>query len=93
MANRRRNGLDQPTFRIHLELDPNEACDLGSSHPQVSRLVGLLREICDPEAVDAQAKADQRKWIEKWSDIDAVLAEGALVYTPPPGGAAEIERQ
>ncbi len=80
-----------PAQLFDLELDPDEACDLGPSHPQVFRLVDLLRDICDPEAVDAQAKADQRKWIEKWGGIDAVLADGVLVYTPPPGAAAEIE--
>jgi choline-sulfatase len=85
--------VGMPAQLFDLGCDPDEAHDLGPNHPEAARLEGLLRQICDPEAVDAQAKADQRRWIEKWGGVDAVLAEGILVYTPPPGGAAEIERQ
>ncbi len=49
-----------------------------------------LRSICDPEAVDARAKADQRAKAEFWGGREAVAADGLLVYTPPPGGQAEI---
>lgn len=73
-----------------LATDPAELADLGPDHPEADRLEALLREICDPEAVDARAKADQRRWIEHWGGAEAILADGTLVYTPPPGEAAEI---
>ncbi len=74
-----------------LKQDPEERHDLGAGHPKARLLEARLREICDPEAVDIQAKADQRKWVERWGGIKAVMAEGSLVYTPPPGGTAEID--
>ncbi|MGI9476779.1 MAG: sulfatase-like hydrolase/transferase [Hyphomicrobiaceae bacterium] len=76
---------------FNLEHDPEEKSDLGADHPKAKALEARLREICDPEAVDAQAKADQRAWIERWGGTAAIMAEGALVYTPPPGGTAEIQ--
>ena len=56
----------------------------------MARLEALLRGVCDPEAVDARAKADQRAKVEFWGGREAVEQEGLLVYTPPPGGKAEI---
>jgi choline-sulfatase len=55
-------------------------------------LEAKLRTICDPEGVDAKAKASQRAWADRWGGREAVAAEGFLVFTPPPGHDAEIER-
>jgi choline-sulfatase len=55
-------------------------------------LEAKLRRVCDPEAVDAEAKASQRAWTERWGGRAPVEAEGFLVFTPPPGHDAEIER-
>ena len=41
--------------------------------------------------VDARAKADQRGWLDRYGGPDAVAAEPLLIYTPPPGNAAEME--
>ena len=78
-----------------LEADPDEVHDLvkeGTGLDQAKALEAKLRTICDPEAVDAKAKASQRAWAERWGGREAVEAEGFLVFTPPPGHDAEIER-
>lgn len=83
--------VGMPAQLFDLEADPAERVDLGPQHPEATRLEARLREICDPEAVDARAKADQRRWIEHWGGADAVAGEALLVYTPPPGAPAEME--
>ncbi len=83
--------VGMPPQLFDLRNDPEEMNDLGAGHPKARLLEARLREICDPEAVDARAKADQRKWIEHWGGMAEIIAEGSLVYTPPPGGTAEIE--
>ena len=82
--------VGMPAQLFDLAEDPDELHDLGPGHPEALRLEGLLRSICDPEAVDARAKADQRAKAEFWGGREAVAADGLLVYTPPPGGQAEI---
>ena len=52
----------------------------------MSGIEQALRRICDPEAVDARAKADQHAKAEFWGGNVAILKEGLLVYTPPPDG-------
>ena len=87
--------VGMPSQLFDLEADPEEARDLvadGSGLAEAARLERQLRKICDPEAVDARAKADQRAMAEKWGGREAVGAEGSLVFTPPPGETAEIER-
>lgn len=84
--------VGMPRQLFDLEADPGETNDLGPDHPEADRLEALLRGICDPEAVDARAKADQRAWIEHWGGADAIAAEQLLVYTPPPGAEAEMEQ-
>jgi choline-sulfatase len=78
-----------------LTADPDEARDLvkdGTGLERAKTLETKLRTICDPEQVDAQAKASQRAWADRWGGREAVAAEGFLVYTPPPGHDAEITR-
>lgn len=70
-----------------LEDDPEELVDLGRSaaHAQVrAELHQALREICDPEAVDRQAHADQKALIARHGGEDAAHRLGASGSTPPP---------
>jgi choline-sulfatase len=84
--------VGMPTQLFDLEADPDECRDLGPDHPEAARLEAMLRNICDPEAVDARAKADQRAKADFWGGREAVAADGLLVFTPPPGVAAEVVR-
>ena len=49
-----------------------------------------LHAICDPAEVDARARADQHAKADYWGGNDAIRKEGLLVYTPPPGVAAQV---
>jgi choline-sulfatase len=49
-----------------------------------------LRSICNPEAVDAMAKADQMAIVIANGGIEAVVAKGGFGATPPPGVNAEF---
>ena len=44
-----------------------------------------LRDLLDPEATDARAKADQRALVARHGGRDAVLAKGTFVNSPVPG--------
>jgi len=71
-----------------LETDPEERHDLAGdpSHADtLSAMERALRDICDPDAVDAQAFADQARLIEMHGGRDAALKLGAPGATPPPG--------
>ena len=83
--------VGMPAQVFDLASDPDELVDLGPAHPKAKDLEAKLREICDPEAVDARAKADQRDWIAHWGGPDQIASEALLIYTPPPGAPAETE--
>lgn len=77
-----------------LENDAAETNDLMAD--AAYRHIGLvleakLREICDPEKVDAEAKRDQLDKVAFWGGKGAVAQSGSLVFTPPHGAAAEIQ--
>jgi choline-sulfatase len=81
---------------FNLAEDPEELCDLGANpkHEGIRRqLEGELRSICDPEAVDAMAKADQMAIVDANGGIEAVVAKGGFGATPPPGVNAEFLNQ
>ena len=83
-----------PPQLFDLDTDPTEVEDLAqvpAYADALQRMEKMLREICDPESVDARAKQDQRRKIDFWGGPDAVRAEGMLVYTPPPGADAHIQ--
>ncbi|MEO1103831.1 MAG: sulfatase-like hydrolase/transferase, partial [Pseudomonadota bacterium] len=84
--------VGMPRQLFDLQADPGETNDLGPDHPEAVRLETRLREICDPEEVDARAKHDQRAWIEHWGGADTIAGEELLIYTPPPGEPAEMEQ-
>ena len=77
---------------FNLSEDPEELHDLGVD-PEFkdirNKLEKELRLICDPELVDAQAKADQTAIIEANGGVEAVVAKGGFGATPPPGVSAE----
>jgi choline-sulfatase len=50
-----------------------------------------LRQICDPDAVDAQAKSDQQRRVQDFGGNAEVAKMGALTRTPPPGTAVALE--
>ena len=86
--------IDSPPQLYDLESDPIEARDLASDPAHAARVRELERQlhsICDPAAVDARARADQRAKSQHWGGNDAIRKEGLLVYTPPPGVAAQVK--
>jgi choline-sulfatase len=96
-----RSGADKLVYHVgapsqlfNLARDPDERPDLAETpdgRPRTAALEEQLRAFCDPEAVDHCAKEDQRRKAEYWGGNDAIRKEGLLVYTPPPGVAAEVE--
>ncbi|MBN9425499.1 MAG: sulfatase-like hydrolase/transferase [Burkholderiales bacterium] len=73
-----------------LDADPEELNDLAGdpAHADVVRqMEAELRRICDPEAVDALAKQDQRAMIERLGGLAVAAKMGAGGATPVPVGA------
>ncbi len=71
-----------------LENDPDELKDLSedSNYKEtLSRLIGELREICDPEAIDALAKADQKSLVDRYGGESEVRERGFFENSPVPG--------
>lgn len=72
-----------------IETDPEELCDLACD-PRHATIVAemdkALRAICDPEAVDRAAKADQAALIERIGGAQAALEFGKVMHgaTPAP---------
>lgn len=82
--------VGMPAQLFDLARDPDELNDLAATQPStVQTLTQKLRAICDPEAVDARAKADQRKWVKYWGGRDAVAGSSQILFTPPPGVSKE----
>jgi choline-sulfatase len=77
-----------PPQLFDLADDPYELRDLGQDPAYEAvraACEAALRRICDPEATDARAKADQRRRIEEHGGPEAVLAAGVKIpYTPAP---------
>jgi len=79
---------DAPPQLFSLAQDPDEAHDLASAPTAQGRLADLRRQLhslCDPVEIDRRARADQKAKAEYWGGNAAILKEGLLVYTPPPG--------
>ena len=73
-----------------LQDDPEELHDLATDPAYADVLRGLqaeLRKVCDPEAVDAQAKRDQAELIERMGGIARASTMGAGGATPAPAVA------
>ena len=70
-----------------LQADPEELHDLAGDpqHAETARrMEAELRAICDPEAVDAQAKRDQRAMIARLGGVQVAATMGASGATPVP---------
>lgn len=84
--------VGMPPQLFDLTADPHETQDLAgrSEHaPTLERLESRLRAICDPEAVDLRAKADQRAMVEHFGGVEAIRRESQILFTPPPGVSKE----
>ncbi len=77
-----------PPQLFDLAADPEELVDLAEDpgHAEIRAVCeARLRSVCDPEAVDARAKARQAEQLANRGGRDAVIARGDLGYSPPPG--------
>ena len=84
--------VGMPPQLFDLGFDPAETRDLvrdGAGLETARWLEAKLRAICDPEAVDARAKADQRAMVERWGGVEKVKSESQILFTPPPGVSKE----
>ena len=86
--------VGMPPELFDLENDPEEMHDLGQELAQSDRIAAFeraLRNMLDPEAVDASAKASQRALVDKHGGREAVLSKGGFGATPAPGEAPVYE--
>lgn len=78
-----------PPQLFDLERDPDELTDLGADPAFAAVAADLdreLREIVDPEEVDALAKADQTKLLEPYGGRDHIKATfKPVIYSPVEG--------
>jgi choline-sulfatase len=73
---------------FNLKTDPEEVNDL-AGEPEMNQVLdnflAKLNEICDPVAIDQQAKKDQLALIALHGGARKILARGGSSYTPIPG--------
>jgi choline-sulfatase len=84
--------LNHPPQFFDLEQDPDGLNDLSSDPSYTDTLEHMRKElfkILDPVEVDRRAKADQSARVALHGGREAVLAEGAIGYTPTPGVTPE----
>lgn len=77
-----------PPELFDLEADPLETVNLAQdpAHAgQVARMRAALHAICDPVAVDAQAKADQDALVARFGGPETAFRTGSPGATPVPG--------
>jgi choline-sulfatase len=77
-----------PPQLFDLESDPEELTDLAEDPAYAGVLEDCrarLFAICDPAAVDEQAKRRQAELLEAAGGREAVIERGDLGFTPPPG--------
>ena len=76
-----------------LEADPEELNNLASNPHYAKELAACdkaLHAICDPQAVETQAKARQAEIIASHGGRDAIVARGDFGNTPAPGETARF---
>ncbi|MGB0505940.1 MAG: sulfatase-like hydrolase/transferase [Pikeienuella sp.] len=72
---------------FNLAEDPEEQTNRAADADCAAALADMyagLREICDPEAMDELAHADQAAMVERYGGREAALKLGAPAATPPP---------
>ena len=80
--------IGAPPQMFDLAADPDELVDLAASpdHQDILDLLNAeLRNICDPNEVDARAKRDQQALVNRYGGKDAVLQRGTFTNSPVPG--------
>ncbi len=84
-------GPEKGSIRF-IDTDPEETRTLATD-PEYKELLkdfeAELRKICNPEAVDRKAKADQDALIEKFGGAEKAGSMGTPGATPVPGGTHE----
>jgi choline-sulfatase len=76
-----------PPQLFDLAADPDERADLGRSPAHAGKLAEMtaaLRALCDPEAIDARAFADQQRTIEANGGREGILQTVDIPFTPAP---------
>lgn len=76
-----------------LETDPEELHDLAGDPAMATLLTGFitkLHSICEPEAIDREAKRDQQALIKRHGGVSKILSRGGSSYTPIPGEAIKL---
>jgi choline-sulfatase len=76
-----------PPQLFDLASDPDERRDLGRSPDHagvVAELTRTLRSLCDPEAINARAFADQKRTLEANGGRAAILRTVDIPFTPAP---------
>ena len=84
--------VDHPPQLFNLAADREERHDLSrasDAQPILARLTKRLYEMCDPVAVERQAKHDQRVFLELWGGEEKVSREVDIAFSPPPGQALD----
>ncbi len=83
-----------PPQLFDLESDPEELNDLAedaNAKPVVDELTAELFRICDPHAIDAEAKQTQEKLLREKGGRAAVIERGDLGFSMPPGVSPEFD--
>jgi len=80
--------VDYSPELFDLEIDPEETMNLANNNEYkkiVKEYEGLVRDICDPEAVNRKAKEDQNILIEKFGGREKAFSMGTPGASPVPG--------
>jgi choline-sulfatase len=86
--------VGMPPQLFNLKDDPEELNDIAGRPEQSVRLDQFrktLTGICDPEAIDQRAKADQAALVARHGGREKIVEKGGFGATPAPGHHAKYE--